>query len=80
MPCKSHFAPPSLFVISTDVATQSNTRKVHLAQQDILERHIYLGDATFLFYVNKSLGAEAAAYLSTLTINLSDERRLPAFI
>lgn len=40
-----------------------------------------LDDATFLFYVNKSLGAEeAAAYLSTLTINLSDEHRLPAFI
>lgn len=40
-----------------------------------------LDDATILFYVNKSLGAEeAAAYLSTLTINLSDEHRLPAFI
>lgn len=41
-----------------------------------------LGDAAFLFYVNKSLGSrsEAAAYLSTLTINPGDERRLLAFI
>lgn len=41
-----------------------------------------LGDATFLFYVNTSRGAEkrGAAYLSTLTINLSDEHRPAAFI
>lgn len=39
--------------------------------------HFSLGDSKFTFYVNKSLGAgfrkkRSAAYLSTLTINLSD--------
>lgn len=55
--------------------------KVNLLRRILCGDTFSLDDATFLFYANKSLGAEeAAAYLSTLTINLSDEHRLPAFI
>ena len=62
---------------------QHNTAQgeAHFAQQDILGDTFSLGDATFLFYVNKVWERrKAEAYLSTLTINLSDEHRLAAFI
>lgn len=38
--------------------------EVYFAQQDIFGDTFSLGDATFLFYVNKSLGAEEGRGLS----------------
>ena len=38
--------------------------EVHFVQQDICGDTFSLGDSTFLFYVNKSLGAEEGRGLS----------------
>lgn len=62
MPYTTDF--PFSFIFPQTMQHEEAQGEVHFAQQDIFGDTFSLGDSTFLFYVNKSLGADEGRGLS----------------